>query len=212
MKALYVDVDDTLFETSERRVEWMKQELGEHCADLYVLESNDQEVSWPADARVKVREFCRRLDQDPDFYMGLPTVVDAVACLQQLNTSGVAWVRGYLSARPANLALLTSAELTAAGFPSAPVHCRPADVPRRDSANWKLSTVLQAIRSTPGMIVIIDDDPAVGREVRDEGVLHEITSIRFAATASSWKMSGGGCSGFDWRGITRLLDQQSQHK
>lgn len=208
VQALFVDVDDTLFRTQERRIEWLTRDLGDDHARLYVSNINNYEDVGTAGALRSIRDYCRQLDYNPDFYRSLPLMRDALRCLREIEGASGVRICTYLSARPFHFATLTLAELLASGFPVAPIVCRPKQVGRRQAASWKISQVLRV--SWPDSIkVIIDDDPAVGLEALKR-CSKEVLTIRFAEDADYFGLVAeqqqlGPYGSLDWRSIAEYL-------
>jgi|GEM_PF-6215643 len=205
---LFVDLDDTLFRTQERRVEWMTREMGRDYARLYISGARGSSDDGSGADMGAVRDYCRQLDHDPEFYRGLPLVTGALSGLRMIEAAGYGRVFAYLSARPLELLKLSVNELASRGFPDAPVFCRPNRVRRRSAAGWKLSHVLQVNRSGSTR-VIIDDDPQVGVEAarRCPRQTGQVSVILFAEPTTSVAVAEHARP-LDWCGIANYLHGQ----
>ncbi|MCD4654937.1 hypothetical protein K8T06_13505 [bacterium] len=209
---LFVDIDDTLFRTNERRVEWIAKELGDDHARLY-LSGGDEDTQKDVGVRealIRLKKYCRNLDRDPEFYRRLPLVRNALHCLREIESKSSVKLCAYLSARPSQFATLSGTELNRSGFPKAPVFCRPEHIIRRHAASWKLSHITQ-LSSSKFDRLIIDDDLSVCMKIR-RCTLQRIEAICFTEIVSESNYYSS-LRFLDWRNILmHIVDHYVQDR
>ena len=195
---LVVDIDETLLNSLPRWAERINNRYG-WSVDVAEIERaggvDNFMMGHPDYAAFAA--FADGLRADPDFNVGLDPIDGATEALRELCGLPNVRLGCYLTTRPSRVVAATAHDLRRRGFPPAPIIARPFDVPRAHTVEWKVSELERLLKDEPGTVVVIDDNLALGRRLRERNhhAKRPIVSIVFLSPLTVPEVrSAGICS------------------
>lgn len=162
---IFVDIDNTLFDTDTKIFESALSVFGPHPEGLSAKECA-RRYDWPTDMphigdTERSKQWTDGVRRDPEIHHNLEVIPHSVENLHQINTAhgGNARIKAYVSARCNIHHEATARSLQDAGYPYAPI-CLAAKELDYLAANERKSLVI-IMGTTYGVCGVIDDDPHI---------------------------------------------------
>lgn len=152
---IFVDIDNTVFDTFERQYQVLKEYLENHkniiidCYDECLVDGNFNKL-FSLDENVKAIH--RSFRKSNAYYTDANLIKNGLSVLSKLENVS------FLSGRSVNSKKATIEQLSSAGFPTNSVILRPKNVHHSNISEWKLEYLLTVISQTDDLIYMIDDD------------------------------------------------------
>lgn len=190
-----LDIDETILNPLYRYRERINEAMGISLSVREIERSGGLDNYFRNSPRYsEFHGIAQKLRSDEEFNSGLPAIVGAADGVSRLNQIEGLCLGCYLTTRPTQVASVTAIDLTKKGFPSLPIICRPSDVPRSDTLNWKLSTIEELATDYHGVLISIDDSLALATAIknRNHDSSNFIVAILFNGPLTYFAVRQGG--------------------